>query len=324
MDAQRPQQDASNVALDLGLAMDGAAPDSGDRDDAGDAGDADGGDECVCPDDFDPVCGDDGETYSNACLAVCAGVGIGRVGSCPDNACEVAADCGDAGPDCDYSCDEGLCVPRCGQPCGPNQPCPRGMMCEAGRCTGELDCPDPDDPDIEWHGRNLEICESLNFACDPGEQLFFDECGCGCIRRGDVPCECPDVLNPVCGADGVTYDNDCLAECRDVPIIAEEACMSPCPPVECGDLECVNGFARDEEGCEICECSDEEGPNLCADFFYRVCMLDIDCGGREDYVCGPIVEPCLPSNCDCDPETGMNRVCTPDCREGVGLCVPRE
>lgn len=36
----------------------------------------------VCPQDYDPVCGKDGETYDNACVAGAAGVEIRREGPC--------------------------------------------------------------------------------------------------------------------------------------------------------------------------------------------------------------------------------------------------
>ena len=71
----------------------------------------------VCPDNLEPVCGCDGETYSNDCFAYVAGVNIDHDGEC---SCTTDADCC-AAVDCDAEADNtvraGCCDPLCDRTC---------------------------------------------------------------------------------------------------------------------------------------------------------------------------------------------------------------
>jgi len=40
--------------------------------------------DCICTMQYEPVCGCDGKTYGNPCLASCAGVKSFKKGACPE------------------------------------------------------------------------------------------------------------------------------------------------------------------------------------------------------------------------------------------------
>ncbi|MBT9559638.1 MAG: hypothetical protein IV100_26650 [Myxococcales bacterium] len=172
------------------------------------------------------VCGCNGATYPNLCVAEQAGATVASVGAC----CKVPT-----------------CAPGSGPVDTTGDGCPDA--CKPLECTVDSEC-----------GNAGFYCERPKGTCG-GKGL--------CAER---PLSCDGVVAaPVCGCDGASYGNPCLASAAGVSLKAIDACK--CKPV------CAVGYvALDADG------------DGCAEGCVPACKTDCDCqaatGGAPPLTCG--------------------------------------
>lgn len=110
-------------------------------------------------------------------------------------------------------------------------------------------------------------------------------------HKGDcgttITTECPAILNPVCGQDGVTYGNSCHANEAGIELAHQGECDAACPPGEHIETICEDGGYEDGTTATSGTGGDGSLPPPYQGECYDVCVADSPCGPgyHEELIC---------------------------------------